>query len=215
MYPIPGHLALSLGGSYLAGLPYIPAIAATFFVDVADKFAIDIFHIAPYGRCWFHTLLSVVVCSAIVWKIKGKEWGLSWALGHFLHLIGDVGFIPWFYPFLDYTWPDAPNMVAVTVEGAKETLQGFQVVQNESGDMELAGWHFSDAVRKVFIPRLMLLELGMLFPIAALVYFKEMALKYKIPLYTLSGLCWLWSTLYQFNGSMNYIAPLLGNWVYL
>jgi len=215
VYPIPGHLALSLAGSKVAKVPFLPAIAATFFVDVADKLAIDIFHIAPYGRCWFHTLLSVLVCTAIVWKWKGKEWGLSWAIGHFLHLLGDIGFIPWFYPFLTYTWPDSPNMVAVSAQGVKEAVSGLQLVETESGGVGFAGWHFSDAVLAVFRGKLILAEMGMLVCIGGMLYWEKLQTKWVIVLWSLFFLFWGWRLLYQLPGSIDYVAPYIGNWIRL
>ncbi len=163
MYPIPGHAAMSIVGARLLKLPYTPAIAATFFVDIADKFFSDVIYIAPYGRCWFHTLLSVAICSLLVAWWKGKAWGASWCVGHFLHLIGDIGFIPWFYPVIPYDWPPAPNVVEASIKGLEEAAQGFMFIRDASGNLRFAGWHFSEAVLYVFKGNLMLIEGMMLF----------------------------------------------------
>ena len=79
MYPVPGHVGMSLAGSYYLQLPYTPAIAATILVDVVDKGFKDVLDIVPYGRCWMHTLLAVLVFSSIIYYWKGREWGLSGA----------------------------------------------------------------------------------------------------------------------------------------
>ena len=147
MYPIPGHLALGLTGARITSTPLFPVLAATFLPDIVDKVMTDVIALAPYGRCWFHTLLSVVVFSSLCYFWKGKQWGIGWAVGHLLHLFGDIGFIPWFYPFLSYEWPDAPNVTQASVE----------VVQNI-----VEGKEFSGLVKQVFIPWFLIIESIML-----------------------------------------------------
>lgn len=216
MYPIPGHAALSLAGSYCTRLPYIPAVAATFTVDLIDKFMSDVFHLAPYGRCWFHTLLSVALCSWFVWKWMGREWGLSWALGHFLHLIGDCGFVPWFYPFISYHWPSAPNVVEASLQGVKEAVTVIPWQWDELGQFHFTGWHFSAAVLQVFKGKLLLLELGMLTSIAVLIYYKDQKdqnKRIRIGLMILFITFWAWGTLYQFPNAIMFISSYTGNWI--
>ncbi|NPU98706.1 MAG: hypothetical protein HPY51_16045 [Candidatus Omnitrophica bacterium] len=180
MYPIPGHLALGLVGSRLSSTPLTPVLLGTFVPDVIDKILADVIPVAPYGRCWAHTLLSVAVISFLFWKFVNKEWGLGWAVGHILHLFGDIGFIPWLYPFLSYTWPPAPNVTYATagalletpgaiantlrsyIASATETITtatGTIVVSSE----EIGFWdRFTPAVKKVFIPDLIGIEFLML-----------------------------------------------------
>lgn len=101
MYPIPGHLSVSLILSRYLKLALIPCIAASLFPDVIDKALSDIFHITGFGRTVMHSLLGVGCCSLIICLIKNRKWGLSWAAGHTGHLIGDISYVPWFWPFIE------------------------------------------------------------------------------------------------------------------
>lgn len=206
MYPIPGHLAMSLAGTTLTGLPHLPAIVATIFVDVVDKSFADVFHITEYGRCWFHTLLSVGVCSAIVYWWKGKEWALSWMLGHFLHLIGDIGFIPWFYPFISYEWPDAPNVVKASMNGINEVVNGTGF--SEQG--------FSESVRSVFYYRLIMLETLMLASVAGIYFLKDEKWKrWRMGCFALLVVFGLCRIAYQFPPFITTISHYVGGWVFI
>ncbi|MBN2325642.1 MAG: hypothetical protein JXR73_00715 [Candidatus Omnitrophica bacterium] len=201
MYPIPGHLAMSLAGARLTKLPYTPAIAATFAVDVLDKIFSDVLAIAPYGRCWFHTLLSVAVCSVLVGKLINRRWGYSWMIGHFLHLIGDIGFIPWFYPLISYHWPDAPNVVAVSVQGVQETLSGMT---------------YSEPVKSVFVGRYLLIEFSLL--LSACLMLIPITKKTKpVWIVALISFCLIMSfrLLYDLPVMMDSVSVLVGDWIRL
>ncbi len=200
MYPIPGHLGMSIAGSYLTRLPYTPAILATFIVDVGDKILKDVLDVAPYGRCWMHTLLVVVVCTSLVWYWKGKKWGLSWLMGHLLHLVGDIGFIPWFYPFIDYQWPDAPNVVNASVQGVKETVSGGP---------------YSDTVLSVFKGKLLILEGMILLPAGVMAYQKEkLSMRWKVSLLIILFGATLFRLFYHYPEIINWLSQYVGNWVY-
>lgn len=199
MYPIPGHLAMSLAGSRLCNLPYLPAIAATFMVDLFDKALADGFAVVPYGRCWFHTLLSVAVCSFVVGKFAGKSWGWSWAVGHFLHLISDIGFIPWFYPIIPYHWPEAPNVSAAALQGLEETLMGM---------------HYSAAVLAVFRGKLLAIELALLLSACALLPQQPKYKKHAFAASTLIFFAILSARVaYDFPWVINRACALLGDWI--
>lgn len=214
MYPVPGHVAMSLAGIYLARVPLGPAIAATVIVDIVDKILIDVIPISPYGRCWMHTLLAVAICTSIVTYWKGKEWGISWFLGHFLHLIGDIGFVPWFYPFISYEWRDSPNVLAAAIQGVKETISGFQVVRDATGTIRVGAWLYSDAVLKIFKYQLILVELGMFVAIIGVFLLPQ---KYKpkwvIPLFVIFFLFMVISIGYQFPPLVHFASEVLGDWV--
>ncbi|MGI6457786.1 MAG: hypothetical protein ACOX5R_19495 [bacterium] len=173
MYPVPGHVGMSLAGSYYLQLPYTPAIAATILVDVVDKGFKDVLDIVPYGRCWMHTLLAVLVFSSIIYYWKGREWGLSWCMGHMFHLIGDIGFIPWFYPFRDYHWPPAPNVTAASAQGVKELVSNIAAVKDATDSIHISSFHFSEAVTNVFKGNLILLEAGIFLPVLILIFYKD------------------------------------------
>lgn len=205
---------MSLAGTTIARLPHTPAIAATLAVDVMDKILSDVLHLAPYGRCWFHTLLSVAACTAIVTAWKGKEWGLSWCLGHFLHLIGDIGFIPWFYPFISYQWPDSPNVVQASVKALEETVSGFQVVRDATGTIQLSGWDYSETVLNIFKGKLLILESIMLGCITAVaVYQHTLRRKTKAILLSIFTLAMVFRLFYDFPAVIIALQSVLGDWV--
>ncbi len=216
MYPIPGHLGMSLAGCYITRLPIIPSIIATFSADVIDKVLKDILDIAPYGRCWMHTLLAVAVCTAIVWWWKGAKWGLSWMIGHLLHLIGDIGFIPWFYPFIDYQWPDAPNVTKAAVKGIQETMDGFKVVKDATGTIQMKGFQFSEAVTNVFKPKLILFE-GMIMASSCILLYKRDFLewRWKTLLLALLLSATVFRLFYDFPEVIGWLSLYLGDWVHI
>lgn len=58
------------------------------------------------GRFVGHTLLFVFLV-ALIFSLKRWTYGLSALAGGMLHLLSDVGwFIPWFYPFVQYNFPE-------------------------------------------------------------------------------------------------------------
>ncbi len=201
MYPIPGHLAMSLAGAHWARLPYGPAIAATFAVDILDKVFADVLAIAPFGRCWFHTLLSVAVCSILIGKTIRKDWGFSWMVGHLLHLVGDAGFNPWFYPFVSYQWPPAPNMVAASWQGVTETFSGGP---------------YSDFVLRIFNGELLLLELLLLFLATALPLIRYS--KLPKPVYPLAAVLFCMTLAYRLTYELapgiDAIRGWVGDWMH-
>jgi len=111
MYPVPGHLGLSLLGNRCLRARLFPVVLAGFAPDVVDKALSWVIHATPYGRSFMHSLTGLVVCTALAFLFKGRSWGYSWGLGHFAHLVGDISFIPWFYPFVDYSFPQDVNFL--------------------------------------------------------------------------------------------------------
>jgi len=58
------------------------------------------------GRYVAHTLLFVFLVS-IAFSLKKRAYGLFALFGGVFHLLMDVGwFVPWFYPFVRYDFPD-------------------------------------------------------------------------------------------------------------
>ncbi len=214
MYPIPGHLGMSLAGSYITRFPILPSIIATFSVDVIDKVLKDILDIAPYGRCWMHTLLAVAVFTALVWYLKGMKWGLSWMVGHLLHLIGDIGFIPWFYPFVSYQWPEAPNVTMASVRGLQETMDGFRVIQDATGTIQFKGFHFTETVTNVFKPKLLLLE-GCIMASAGILLYKrdELLWQWKSFFIAVMLATTVFRLFYDFPFVIEWLSVHLGPWV--
>ncbi|RKY62861.1 MAG: hypothetical protein DRP95_00455 [Candidatus Latescibacterota bacterium] len=111
VYPIPGHLGLSLLGNRCLKARLFPVVLAGFAPDVVDKALSWFVHATPYGRSFMHSLTGLVVCTVLAVLVKGRVWGYSWAVGHMAHLIGDISFIPWFYPFVRYTFPQEVNFL--------------------------------------------------------------------------------------------------------
>ncbi len=105
MYPIPGHLSFSLVcHRYLRG-DLIAAIVGGLLPDLIDKPLNDVFHITPHGRYAMHSLTGLVVCSALAFWIFGRRISLSYFTCHLAHLVGDIDFCPWFWPFVNYEFP--------------------------------------------------------------------------------------------------------------
>ncbi|MFB3788243.1 MAG: hypothetical protein ACE15F_17935 [bacterium] len=171
---------MGLAGCRLTSTPLTPVLLGTFVPDVVDKILADVIPLAPYGRCWAHTLLSVAVVSLWLWRFLNKEWALGWAVGHGLHLFGDIGFIPWFYPFLSYPWPPAPNVTYATADAIKEaplalahTLRAYvssatETITTATGTLvvssqDIGFWdRFTPSVKQVFVPDLIGIEFLML-----------------------------------------------------
>lgn len=126
--------------------------------------------------------------------------------GHLLHLVGDIGFVPWFYPFVAYDWPAAPNVVAATAQLASETAAG--AVSEE-------GWRFSETVRQVFKVRLIALESIMLASVAAAMAMRARGFRraYEWPLWCAFALSAGAGILYQFPAAAEWAASRAGQWM--
>lgn len=101
-----GHAAVSaLEHRYLKA-EFVPVMAAAVVPDAVDKVAHYVFHQAPHGRWWGHTLLGLVITTAVVWLVSDRRAAGSWALGYVSHLVCDMGsVVPWFYPLVTYEFP--------------------------------------------------------------------------------------------------------------
>ncbi len=113
MYPVPGHLAFSILGARYFNADLIPVIAGGFLPDLIDKPLNDIFYITPYGRCPMHSLLGVAVVTLAVHLIFNWRIAYSYMIGHLAHLIGDADFVPWFWPFIEYDYPDGIDILDI------------------------------------------------------------------------------------------------------
>jgi hypothetical protein len=98
-----GHLAISALLHRYLDLDLGPVMAAGVFPDVTDKLLCQVLHITPSGRMYGHTLLGAALTTPLVRKVWGARAARAWAIGYVGHLVGDMdGFVPWFYPFLEY-----------------------------------------------------------------------------------------------------------------
>ena len=129
MIPVPGHLASGIILSKVFRLNISVVLIATFMPDLFDKPLRYVFHIFPFGRNVLHSISGLCLVSLIVFIFWGKKTGLSWAVGHGGHIlcdaIGDIVaadriYIPWFWPFITYTFPHVSgfkvNYCELTVE---------------------------------------------------------------------------------------------------
>jgi hypothetical protein len=116
MVPVPGHLASGIILSRVFRLNMSVVLIATFMPDLFDKPLRYVFHIFPFGRSILHSISGLCLVSLIVFVFWGKKAGLSWVVGHgghiFCDIIGDITAlhkinIPWFWPFITYTFPHA------------------------------------------------------------------------------------------------------------
>lgn len=105
MYPIPGHVAFSILGNRYFQADWIPVLIGGIMPDLIDKPLNDIFLITPYGRYAMHSFLGLAVATLIAYFLTNWKTACSYTIGHFSHLIADMDFNPWFWPFIDYKFP--------------------------------------------------------------------------------------------------------------
>lgn len=124
MFP-PGHLAINLllikgARKIYSEVSYVPALVAAILPDIIDKTFHDYGHLFPYGRNIMHNLTAVLVGGVLIFFLsKKKTWSVSWMIGHFGHLLGDISFIPWFWPWLYYKWPADALVLKESVQMAE------------------------------------------------------------------------------------------------
>ncbi|HOT91282.1 MAG TPA: metal-dependent hydrolase [Anaerolineae bacterium] len=101
-----GHLGVSgLAHRYLKA-DLAPVVIAGIVPDVVDKVLCYGVHLMPSGRMWGHTLLGLVLSTAVVGLVWGRQTAWSWAVGYLGHLVADLGGqVPWLYPFVHYDFP--------------------------------------------------------------------------------------------------------------
>ncbi len=117
MYPIPGHLAGSLTLRALTKLNCTILVLTAFIPDIIDKFLCDVLHWTSFGRMVMHNIpVLILIAVVLAAAFRDLKIGYAWAAGHFLHLLSDISFIPWWFPFRQYNWPEAPNVTKATLE---------------------------------------------------------------------------------------------------
>ena len=107
---LPGHIALAILGHTVLDLDLPATLAATLLPDAVDKSLAQVAHITPGGRYAMHSLAGWATSVAIAWLLGGRKWGRAWAIGHFLHFLGDRGGIPWWFPFKRYEFTPPPDL---------------------------------------------------------------------------------------------------------
>jgi len=85
-------------------------IIGSMFPDIMDKMIM--FLKLAYGRSYFHSLLYIFVCFAILLLLSrnNKPISLSFLIGEIFHVILDLPDVPLFYPFIysDFTYQGNP-----------------------------------------------------------------------------------------------------------
>ena len=122
---LPGHIALAIFGHKLLRVDLPTTLAATLAPDVIDKPLAHVLRVAPSGRYATHSLAGWVGASALVCLLGGQERGRAWAVGHFLHFVGDGGAMPWWLFFREYAFAPSGELkdivwkTLVTSEGRR------------------------------------------------------------------------------------------------
>ncbi len=111
-----GHIGISvlLGRLIGANLTYVAGGAL--LPDLIDKI-LKVLGIAPAGRYIGHTLFIGLLIFAISYVFtRSRKNAASTTFGVYLHLLEDLPyFIPWLYPFIDYTWPQVPMLSSLNL----------------------------------------------------------------------------------------------------
>ncbi|MBF0200641.1 MAG: metal-dependent hydrolase [Desulfamplus sp.] len=145
MYP-PGHLAIN--GLFVAAynalpnvrsIPLWPAVVAAILPDITDKVATDFLHWMPYGRNYLHNLTAAVAGGIILaLLLRSRGAGISWCIGLIGHLVGDFVFVPLFWPWVGYEWPDEyRNIAAGVVQTVTDVAGGHPL-----SELAASVWHF-------------------------------------------------------------------------
>lgn len=101
-----GHLGISLALALVLRLNPFVTVFCGILPDLVDKSLAAALNIGG-GRYVAHTLLFVILVSGAFF-LWNKRYGLAALVGGVSHLLLDSqGFMPWFYPFKDYDFPDS------------------------------------------------------------------------------------------------------------
>jgi hypothetical protein len=124
---LPGHIALAIFGHKLLRVELPTAIAATLAPDLVDKALAQVLQITPSGRYAMHSLVGWLAASAVAYLLGGKQKGRAWAVGHFLHFVGDGGEMPWLLFLRQYSFSGTRGINEVFWEafGTTEGLLSF------------------------------------------------------------------------------------------
>ena len=103
MTPI-GHVGIALAVAYVLRWNLIVVIFCALLPDLVDKslFVVGL----GSSRYVAHTLLFVVLVAGAFF-FRRRSYGLPALVGGLSHLLLDLnGFVPWFYPFVSYDFPE-------------------------------------------------------------------------------------------------------------
>lgn len=111
MYPVPGHLAYSILGNRYFLADWIPVLIGGILPDLIDKPLNDILLITPYGRYAMHSFAGLAAATLIAYWFTNRKTACSYLIGHLSHLIADMDFNPWFWPFVEYKFPPGTDIL--------------------------------------------------------------------------------------------------------
>lgn len=96
-----GHIGISLAVAYLLRLNLAVTVFCGILPDLVDKPLAALLGLTE-GRYVGHTLLFIflIAVAFFLWK---RTYGVAALVGGMSHLLLDLkGFVPWFYPFVNY-----------------------------------------------------------------------------------------------------------------
>ena len=101
-----GHIGITLLFGTLLSLSILALIIGSMIPDIIDK-PLQLLGITSSGRFIGHTLFMGLIVSGISFLILRKKFvSISLLFGVWFHLLQDaMDFVPWFYPFVNYTFP--------------------------------------------------------------------------------------------------------------
>jgi len=101
-----GHIGITVFLGNLLSLALLYVFMGSVSPDLIDK-PLQISGLVGSGRFIGHTLFMGLVIAGIIHLITRKKlFSLSFLFGYFVHLLEDAShFVPWFYPFVNYSFP--------------------------------------------------------------------------------------------------------------
>ncbi|MFH8080415.1 MAG: metal-dependent hydrolase [Candidatus Aenigmatarchaeota archaeon] len=111
------HLGITAFFASLLHLSPLTALFASQLPDIIDK-PLYIIGIFPSGRYIGHTLFAAILLGLMTLEMTRKKLiALSVSFGIIMHLVEDLPyFVPWFYPFMNYDFPQTPFKLSYTLE---------------------------------------------------------------------------------------------------
>jgi hypothetical protein len=101
-----GHLGIPLPVAHLLKLNLAVTGLCALLPDLVDK-PLYLMSVTSCSRYAAHTIMFVLLV-AVAFSLEGRLLGLSALFGGMLHLVLDSGtFVPWFYPFVRYDFPES------------------------------------------------------------------------------------------------------------
>lgn len=129
MYPL-AHIAIPAIIAFLFFLPALYAAIGGLLPDIFDK-AIYALGLSPCGRFFGHTLFFGPLLALITFALtKNKKFAGAIWLGTYVHLLQDIpdGFVPWFYPVVNYNFVCPPLAFQPTAFGIAWEVIGLILI---------------------------------------------------------------------------------------